>query len=221
MKTTTIDTAAAWAGTIATIQDGDPASEANMDLVSDSIGDRLGYLKTKADGAAYLAAAAQTFTGSAVWDAANVITIDPDGTYGLELSSGADALFSGNVEAVGTVALQGAVSITSTGTLLRDIQTLADASAAMSGTYEHRVPQLTANRSYTLPGGGGSTLAVISASAAGWVELVRGDGWHLRVVRSRTADAFTVTILGTVGSGAAQWRVSAWGGTVTSLDTTA
>ena len=221
MKTTTIDTAAAWAGTIATIQDGDPASEANMDLVSDSIGDRLGYLKTKADGAAYLAAATQTFTGAAVWDAANAVTIDPDGTYGLELSSGADALFNGNVEVAGTAAFQGALSVTTTGTFLRDVQTLADANSSISATYESRVPQITANRSYTLPGGGSSTLAVISASAAGWVELVRGDGWHLRVVRTRTADAFTVTILGTVGSGGAQWRVSAWGGTVTSLDTTA
>ena len=41
-KALSIDTSAAWAGTITTIQDGDPASEATMDVVMDSIGDRLG-----------------------------------------------------------------------------------------------------------------------------------------------------------------------------------
>lgn len=213
MKTTTIDTAAAWAGTIATIQDGDPASEANMDLVSDSIGDRLGYLKTKADGAAYLAAATQTFTGAAVWSGAATVTIDPDGANDIVAD---DVRF--NSTATSSLVLQAASNGGLYGAIWIDVITLTDANQSLSelADLEYRVPQLTANREYTLPGGGVTTLGVIDASAAGWIEFRHSSGvGKLLFTRPRSADAFTVTF-----KGSSSWKVSRWGGTVSSLSAT-
>mgnify|MGYP000031138403 CR=1 FL=1 len=215
MKSYTIDTAAAWVGTIQTWQDGDVFRESNLDLMADSIADRLGYLKTKADGAAYLAAASQTFTGlQTISGVAGGVNITGD--VGLSVTQ--TASFLSDIDVTGTAIC----NVVAAQTELRlPIATLPDANATISCFGRNRVPQLTANRSYTLPGGGVATLAVISVSAAGWVEFQDSNGNCLRVTRSRTADAFTVTILGTAGSGANQWRVTAWGGTVTSLDTTA
>lgn len=218
MKSLTISLAAAWAATIQSFVDGDVFRESNIDLQIASIGDRLGYLKTKADAAGYLAAAAQTWTGlQTVSGAAGGIAISGD--QGLVLSGGGTLQCGVDAEFTGPVACQDTIDIN--GALYLPNATLADANATIATYGLNRVPQLTANRSYTMPGGGGSTLAVISASAAGWVELQDANGAVIRITRSRTADAFTVTILGTPGSGANQWRVSAWGGTVTSLDTTA
>lgn len=220
MKSYTIDTAAAWSGSITTWQDGDVFRETNTDAVTDSIGDRLGYLKTKADGAAYLAAASQTFSGVATWAGASSGVV-VSGDLGLTVGTfdvGGTATFSDVVDFnAGPVTFASAPVFN--GGLKADYSTLSDADTTI-GTptkFEYRVPTLTANRSYGLDGTA-NTLAIISASSQGWVELVHSTTkQRVRVVRMRTADAFTVTVKGTAGT----WRIAAWGGSVTSLDTTA
>lgn len=217
MKSYTIDTAAAWSGTITTWQDGDVFRETNTDAVADSIADRLGYLKTKADGAAYIAAS-QTFSGLTTWAGASAGVVI-SGDFGLTTSSldvGSAATFADTVAFnAGPITFASAPSFN--GGLGADYSTLADADSTI-GTptrFEYRVPQLTASRNYGLDSTT-NTLAVISASAQGWVELVHSTTkQRVRIVRMRTADAFTVTIKGTAGT----WRVAAWGGSVTSLDT--
>ena len=100
MKSYTIDTAAAWVGTIQTWQDGDVFRETNLDTITDSIADRLGYLKTKADAAGYLAAASQTWTGlQTVSGAAGGIAITGD--QGLVVSGGGTVQCSVDAEFTG------------------------------------------------------------------------------------------------------------------------
>lgn len=220
MKSYTIDTAAAWSGSITTWQDGDVFRETNTDAVTDSIADRLGYLKTKADGAAYLAAASQTFSGLATWSGASaglVVSGDFGLTTGL-LTVGGQAIFSDEVQFnAGPVTFSSAPELN--GGIKADYASLADADSTIGtpAKFEYRVPTLTANRAYGLDSTT-NILAIISASAQGWVELVHSTTkQRVRIVRMRTSDAFTVTVRGTAGT----WRVSAWGGSVTSLDTTA
>ena len=63
-KSLTIDTAAVWAATITVPTDGDTFQETQTDVYFESVGDRLGYLKTQADGAPSL-------SGTNTWTGAN------------------------------------------------------------------------------------------------------------------------------------------------------
>lgn len=213
MKTATIDTAALWAGTISTWQDGDIFRETNTDTVTDSIADRLGYLKTKADAAGYIAAA-NTWTGENTFTTVASVTDfvvggDGDMTVAAAATFNSTATFNSEVSAA---------NVLLTGVVGPSYETLADSAASLSNVLVHRVPTLTANRVYTLPAGSDYQLALI--------------------VRNRTADAFTATLqtstpttLGVISASSAGWIlvqkkpasvwvVVAWGGTVTSLDTT-
>jgi hypothetical protein len=228
MKTLTINTAAGWGAGVRSFLDGDIFRESNIDLSAGDIADRLGYLKAQSDASGKLAAD-QTWAGSNEFDTgtgggAKTISVTGDGDFvlenggGLQVASGSDggqwtasafttnadcdAQFNGILEAAGR--------------LIAASVSLSDASAALTGVLIHRVPQLTANRTYTLPSG-----------AAGQLALLK---------RTRTADAFTAALndgggaIGTISASSAgwilamctagtTWVVVAWGGTVTGIST--
>lgn len=210
-KPLTIDTAAAWAGTITTIQDGDPASEATMDVVMDSVGDRLGYLKATADNSLLLASnAAQTLSGTGTLTIAKSLTVSGSTTLTSNLTLNAAASITSGWD---LNVLSGA-SIFVQGKLRLDIEILANANVQMGQTYESRVPIVTSPRTYTTPVGsngqkkrvarvdntsnhaitistGVITLGVIAANSQGWLDLV------------------------CIGNN--DWFVSAWGGSVSSI----
>lgn len=217
MKTITIDTAAAWVTTIRAIQDGEALSEANIsDIMADDVADRLGYLKTAVDAKPDLADANTWTNGNEFFTDYGNLVVSGSGELECQTSAtfAASVAFNGETTVYDTLAVAGAFVL--------DDQTLADANSTIAATGFHkRVPTLTANRTYTLP-----------AAAA----LV--DGHTIRITRMRTADAYSVTVqdptgpttLGVISASAAGWievikrsgnvwRVSAWGGTVTSLDT--
>lgn len=197
MKSTTINTAASWAGTIQSFVDGDQFRESNLDLSANSIADRLGYLKAQADISAKTNAA-NTFT--------NANTFNTD-THDLTLTGAGDVKITAGLldvntnsafraphvcEMQGTLKLLAEFGITST--------VLPDASGTIpAGVMLCRVPAITGNRTYTLPAVGASdnrlvlltrsgtemfsvTLATgigsLSAGAAGWILVgVRAAAW--------------------------------------------
>ena len=203
MKTITINLGAGWGATIRAIQNGDELDEANLaDIISQDVADRLGWMKTAVDAKPDLSDN-NTWTGLTVFDrsaggylaAVNVIG---ELTFG-DGGGGADDYRSG---------------------LLHREYVLPDSTTSIQPIAEtFVVPQITANRVYTLSAPGGNY------------------GRRVRIVRRRTADAFTVTVGGGTtqaiisasaqgwvdlewSSGASDWRVVGWGGTVTSIDTT-
>ena len=222
MKATTIDTAALWAGTISTWQDGDIFRETNTDIVSESIGDRLGYLKAKADVAGYLAAD-QTWAGSNTFDTGVADTTTFAGDNAVVFNTSVDV--NSTFHSVDNAALDGETSLNgaayATGLFGISTADTTDADATLSTMTVQRVPTLTGNRVYTLP-------------------APTYPGQLCLLIRNRTADAFTATLqtatpttLGVVSASSAGWilaqaknitatgwRLVAWGGTVTSLDTT-
>lgn len=218
MKNVTINTAASWSGSFRSFQDGDIFRESNVDLNAGDLADRLGYLKAQADNAVLLTGS-QTITGNKTFNGTN--------TFGGPISS------SNAITATNTVTLSGALNQSGVTTLTGQLnvhENLSSPHDSMSDANEsfdnvhllYRAPQITANRFYTLQTG---------ASVVGRLTFF---------TRSRTADAFTCTIQdagGTVGvidasaagwlllqcvdSSTTGWRVVAWGGTVSSLRTTA
>lgn len=225
MKSVTIPTgvATAWSGTFRSFVDGDIFRESNIDLNAGDIAERLAYLKDKADAAAYLAAD-QTFTGSCTFAGGATKTFSVTGDNaasfaGVTVSSSfttqagsSVSIVADDCEIASPLLLSSALGV-ATGDL-------ADAAATIGAAATiYRVPTLTANRIYTLPSAAVNNHTVL-------------------VVRMRTADAFTVTVqtsgattMGVISASAAgwilchyktsaaAWRVVAWGGTVTSLDT--
>lgn len=221
MKNLTIDTAAAWAGTLTTIQDGDAASEATMDQVVDTIGDRLGALKTAADGKLSIASNTdQTLSGTGgivlssgkeiIAGSSSILTLSSSG-----LSIGQFA--TNNVNALGQLRINsnGSFQLYPGSRFEISSQILPDADANVGSYPVSRVPALTSNRTYSLPlanpgevirivrtittnhsvtftSGGVGTVAVIAANSQGWVEFINA-------------------------SSGADWRVLQWGGTVTSI----
>jgi hypothetical protein len=202
MKNITIDTAAAWGAAIRAVQDGDTLSEANLsDICQDDVADRLGYLKTTVDGKASLA-------GTNSWTAPNTFTRAASG-------------YLVAVNVIGEISLGdggGSTDDYKSGILHREY-VLPDANGSHFPIAEtFIVPAITGNRTYTFNTPGANY------------------GRRIRVVRRRTADAYTVTLAGGTtqavisasaagwvdleqSNGASDWRVVGWGGTVTSIDT--
>jgi hypothetical protein len=224
MKTLPIDTAAAWAGTLSTIQDGDPASEASMDLVVDSIGDRLGYLKTNVDGAFLLSSASlRTVSGAGqvVFATSLGVAFDAPATFngaGSAITLPAGKLLSIDNAARLTCAAGSIASFQ--GGFGASYETLGDVDSTLGLAYESRVPVLTGNRSYALYAQStysalgaplrkrvskASTSAhsvTITSPASGTLAVISGgnhQGW-VDLVASPSVDG--------------EWRVSAWGGEV-------
>lgn len=216
MKSVTIPTgtSVAWSGTFRSFVDGDIFRESNIDLNAGDLADRLAYLKDKADAAGYLATA-NAWTGENTFTTEASVTdfiVDGDG----EMTVNASAQFNAAANFASEVATSGGLLLS--GYLAAGIETLADAPATLSNVLVHRVPTLTANRVYTLPTGTDGQLALF--------------------IRPRTADAYTATLqnpaattMGVISASnsgwilcvkkpASVWVVAAYGGTVTSVDTT-
>ena len=218
MKSVTIPTgvATAWSGTFRSFVDGDIFRESNIDLNAGDIAERLAYLKDRAD-IAVTTTGTQTITGIKTFNTdAGPLTITgvDDFACAATATFGAAVAFNAEVAANDNLLAAAAFGIST--------ETLADAAAALSAAaVVHRVPTLTANRVYTLPA------------------TVTAEGQLMFIVRNRTADAFTVTLqtsgattIGVISASSAgwilvrgttsgnTWRLVAWGGTVTSLDTT-
>lgn len=218
MKTLPIDTAAAWAGTLSTIQDGDPASEATMDVVVDAIGDRLGYLKTAGDGKLALASnVSQTLSGtgditlgtSKVILAGSPTSVSIAGS-GITTSNGAII----NIDGGGQVRVNngGILQLVAGSRMILESQILPDADATITMYPVSRVPAITSNRTYTLPAAGvgevvrivrtvitnhsvsingAALIATISSNSQGWIEFINA------------------------GAGTSDWKALQWGGSVT------
>ncbi len=224
MKTLAISNVA-WVATVRSFVDGDVFRESNIDLSMGDVADRLGYLKAQVDASGKLAAD-QTWTGSNTFSSGasetNIFTGDnPVQFAGISVAStagfadevtfasllqhnGGDAEFLGSSVDIGTVLK------------LSDVATLADANVTIANTIV-RVPQTTANRTYTLPAGSAGRLVIL--------------------VRPRSADAHTVTLqdpsAATIGicpvsaqafivaqyNGVA-WKALMWSNNVTSISTT-
>lgn len=226
MKTVSLNLAASAPTGISSFQDGDIFRESIIDLQAASLADALGWLKAQALAAGYLAAD-QTWTGSNTFatgtgGGTKTIAITGDGDFNVErirVATGTD----GGAWDASTFVVKGAVEATFecvplfAAGLAAESETVADAAASLTGVLIHRVPQLTANRVYTLPSGAPGQLALIK--------------------RTRTADAFTVTLndgggaIAQISASAAgwilamcttttTWVVLAWGGTVVSISTT-
>lgn len=149
-KALSIDTSAAWAGTITTIQDGDPASEATMDVVMDSVADRLGYLKNSEANALKVASDSNvTVSGARTITFGNTnVTFNGNasvtGANGMSVATGSRINFSADSYLVANHSrVYGALGL--------DFENLPNANATMGAVYESRVPTITANRTYQLP----------------------------------------------------------------------
>lgn len=159
MKSTTINLGASWSGSIRTWQDGDIFRETNYDVVTGDLADRLGYLKTYADGKASLA-------GTNAWTGVNTFSPSGGGLISVILYRQVALVDAG------TDAVEAAKTFIS-----KRKRTLPDADSAVTIDAEtFVVPQITGNRTYTFGSYGGNA------------------GRCCRIVRPRTADAFTVTI---------------------------
>lgn len=224
MKNLTISLLAAWGASIRSFVDGDLFRESTLDLLWGDLADRLGYLKTAVDGKPSLASN-NTWTGDNTFDTGTgpysnfIVTGDNGATFNTPLVCNSSFNSANNASMQGETGFSGYTHID--GTLALSSENLGDANANVGQVVIHRVPQLTANRAYTLP--------------------ALGAGYHDKdihvIVRMRTADAFTVTVqdatpttLGVISASAAGWiavqynsgwKVIAWGGTVTGLSTTA
>lgn len=223
-KLLTIDTAAPWAGTVTTITNGDPASEATIDAVMDSIADRLGYLKTRAeDSLRLVSGSAQALTGAGSIDFSRPLNLNAlvaiNGALGMVVNSGSGASFAAGA----LLAVDGLLNLT--GALAAEYQVLPDANASLSMAYfEHRVPALTAARIYTLP-----NVASLPFGA--------GPRYRLRVSKLDISTNHQANIIDPIGvnmitlgagpdrrgwaefvtSATGEWRVSAWGGDTSSF----
>jgi hypothetical protein len=215
MKSIVINLLAAWGANISSFQDGDVFRESNIDTSMGSIADRLGYLKTTVDSKAAVAAN-NTWTGNNEFNT-DAGTFQVTGSGDMQVET--PALLNGTLSVFGVAEFND--ETTFSGGIALGVEALGDAAEAIDATtYHARVPAVTAARTYTLP----STVGL-------------QDGHTVKVTRVDTA-AFAITIqdptgpttVGQITSGAAgwiefvkrgsAWRVSAWGGTVTSLSTT-
>lgn len=207
MKSLAINLLASWSAAIQSFVDGDVFRESLIDLMSGSIADRLGYLKTAVDGKASLAGS-NAFTGD------NEFNTD---VSSWEVSGSGDALFTCglldancNVRARSDATVDGALTLLTT--LVLNSHVLPDASGTVPATYVcYCVPTLTANRAYGTP----------AASP---------DGKLLIFTRPGT-EAFTagLTGMGTVPSGQAgfivavvrggAWVPVLWSSNITGLST--
>lgn len=206
MKNVTINTAAAWAGTFRSYQDGDIFRESNIDLSAGDLADRFGYLKTAVD-------AKPDLSDTNTWTGRQTIDLSAGGGGSPYLTA---------LQVIGEMYFSTNVSHNANSGLLMREYALADSSTSLYPVAEtFIVPQLTGNRVYTF-----------NVAPAG------NFGRRIRIVRRRTADAFTATIASGTGtlaiisasnagwvdieqsSAGGDWRVVAWGGTVTSIDPT-
>lgn len=180
MKSLLISTAASWGTSIRTWVDGNILRESNCDLIAGDIADRLGYLKNALDAKVNLAGS-NTLTGLTTWAAGAAPGIVVNGDQGITtntLDVSALATFTSDVQVTtaGTLTIDGPVTVSTFGQLRLGVTTLNDAAQTIpSGGYHFRVPQITANRVYTLP-----------AST--------GGGRTIKLERLRTADSFTATL---------------------------
>lgn len=222
-KALTIDTAAAWAGTITTIQDGDPASEATMDVVMDSIGDRLGYLKTReANSFPLSSGTTRTVSGVGTVDFSSPVNLNAlttvYGASGLLVNTGSNI----SISAGALLAHAGLLNLT--GSMAASYALLPDANATITMVFESRVPVLTGNRTYTLP-----SVAALPFGV--------GPRYRIRVTKADNANHQALIVepvaLGLLaGLGATnpyqgwvefvtnalgEWRVSAWGGSASAI----
>lgn len=216
-KSLTIDTAASWAGTITVPTDGDTFQETQTDAYFDSIGDRLGYLKTAVDGTV-------TLGGTNTWTGPNTFSgvVDFLDDVSLAGSTEANSLLCSGVVQIGP-----AGSFTSQCVL--NFSTSSTSGVAFRGYTANTTSTLSANYDTCSVGtiAGNITLTLPAGFA----------GQRYRVNRNRTTDAFTVTVnnpsavaMGTISANAAGWlefeRIGAnwiligYGGTVASLSTT-
>lgn len=211
MKSLVINLLAGWVGTVRSFIDGDIFRETNIDLSMGDVADRLGYLKTKADGSVQLATAnaitgnnthagTETFNGQATFNSTSSFNDDASFNSSVDVSatlnSNTLAQFQGELRLVGAFAnLNGVVRFVP--------ETLANADSVIgANTFFARVPQITVNRIYTLP-------AAI------------GDGQIVVLSRVRTADAFSVTLntpaavtVGVIPASQAGWLVAEYQGGV-------
>lgn len=216
-KTISINLAAPWVGSLSSIMDGHVLSEAACwDILWTELAARFGWLKNAVDDVAGLTSSTNTWTGN------NEFNTDA-GTF--QVTGTGDAEFDTPVFANSTLSVNGVAEFADhvllAGGVAFDVEALTDANEVIDATtYHARVPVVTAARTYTLP------------STAGL-----DDGHTKKVTRVDTA-AFAITIqdptgpttVGVINSGAAgwiefvkrgaNWRVSAWGGTVSSLSAT-
>lgn len=191
-KSMTIDTAASWGASITVPTDGDVFQESQTDVYFDTIADRLGYLKSRTDGLAGLATN-NTWTGTQAFN--NDITAQ-------------DQLIEGQLS-FQTLTASGIVRrfvvVTSTSTIGEGYDTVSVGNTAgnitltMPVAYQGARVRIVRNstslaHTVTVQTSTPVTLGVISASAAGWIEVERM-------------------------AGPANWVVVGYGGTVTSLST--
>src|SRR3972149_6424632 len=107
MKAYTIDLGAAWAATIETFQDGNVFRETNIDLMADSIADRLGYLKAQSDTFVAVGDNPVTWTGEHIFDGFpatfndGIVSLGPDDfqavTVNAGISCGAKVILTGGL----------------------------------------------------------------------------------------------------------------------------
>lgn len=217
MKTTAIDTAAVWGANLSTWQNGDTFNEANADTVVDTIGDRLGYLKTALDAKAGTGTA-NTFTEAQEID--DALTVNGDAFF-------LGAVETGAIVTSGSVTVNGALEFdasSSDGVVTR-YMTGSDAAATITAAYDEvRVPTLTANRIWTVED-----------------DPAPRDGARIRFYRASNLDAYTLTIrretavsgvttLGVLNASAVtwleicfqsgRWVVSGWSNDVSSIAST-
>ena len=201
MKTITINTAAVWSGGVSSWQDGDIFRESFTDTWTTSIADRIGYLKAQSDVTVKLTgsqtvAGDKTLSGITTFDgqvvANNFVTFHDTLQFDANADAGIRYRFANGTDAA------------------QNLTTAYDA---------YRVPGIGANRVWT----------VMNTPTP-------PTGRRLRVTRSRTADAFSLTLqredTTTLAVFAASqqgwvelvytsggWKVEAWGGTVSSVNT--
>ena len=213
MKSITINVAAAWAGTLTVWQDGDILRETNTDTVYTAIANRLGYLKAQSDTFVAVDDDPVTWTGTHTFA---TTTIDE-----LHVLSGGTLV--GTWSNVGSMTFASTKNVTfvgeGAGVLGRRSEGSDAATTFTTAADVVSVPTLTANRVYT-------------ARSTG---PVPSFGAQVRVVRARTADAFSLEIrredatsLATISASAAgwvdlffttKWIVVGYGGTVTGINT--
>lgn len=170
MKTITINTAAAWVGTLSSWQDGDVFRETNTDTVYTAIANRLGYLKTTVDGKASVSSG-NTWAGSQI--IAPTASAWPSPPFGLSVYR--SIRFANNETATAEAAVAGIE--------WRTVRLNGGADETKSPSAEiFLVPTTTGNRIYRFNAPSG------------------GMHFRFRVVRPRTADAHTVTIQNSAGS---------------------
>ena len=222
-KALTIDTAAAWAGTITTIQDGDPASEATMDLVMDSVADRLGYLKTREANAFPLASATtRTVSGLGTTDFSSAVNLNAltsiNGALGLVVNTGSSVSISSGA----LLAHAGLLNLT--GSMAASYALLPDANATITMVFESRVPVITANRTYTLP----SVAALpFGAGPRYRIRITKADNANHQALIVEPVALGLLAALGStnpyqgwvefVANALGEWRVSAWGGSASAI----